>query len=102
MLIGGGFGVNIITKNLIVQLGLSKRNPPPYNLHMVDQTIPKPLGLITDLKIFVHGIPYMVTFIVINNNVIDTNYSMLLGCPWLKDANSLIGELILLPYKEHV
>jgi hypothetical protein len=32
---------------------------------MVDQTIAKPLGLIKDLTIFVHGIPYVVTFIVI-------------------------------------
>jgi hypothetical protein len=54
---------------------------------MANQTIAKPLGLIRDLKIFVHGILCMVTFFVINNNVIDINYSMLLGCPWLKDAN---------------
>jgi hypothetical protein len=53
---------------------------------MVDQIIAKPLGLIRDLKIFVHGIPYMVTFVIINNNVLDPSYSMLLGCPWLRDA----------------
>ncbi len=51
MLIDGGFRINIITKNLKVQLGLSKPNPSPYNLHMADQTIIKPLGLIRDLKI---------------------------------------------------
>jgi hypothetical protein len=53
---------------------------------MVDQTIATPLGFIRDLKIFVHGISYMITFTVINSNVLDYNYSMLLGCPWLKDA----------------
>jgi hypothetical protein len=53
---------------------------------MVNQTITKPLGLIKDLKIFVHGIPYIITFIVINNNVLDSSYSMLLGRLWLKDA----------------
>jgi hypothetical protein len=53
---------------------------------MVNQTITKPLGLIKDLKIFVHGIAYIITFIVINNNVLDSSYSMLLGHPWLKDA----------------
>jgi len=31
---------------------------------MVDQTIPKPLGFIRGLKIFVHGILYIVTCIV--------------------------------------
>jgi hypothetical protein len=53
---------------------------------MANQTIAKPLGLIRDFKIFVHGISYMITFVVININVLDSNYSMLLGCPWLRDA----------------
>jgi hypothetical protein len=43
----------------------------PYNLRIANQTIAKPFGLIKDLKIFVHGIPYNITFIVINNNVLD-------------------------------
>jgi len=38
----GGFGV----KNLKVQLHLSKPNPTPYNMWMVDQTIAKPLALV--------------------------------------------------------
>jgi hypothetical protein len=82
----GGFGVNIIIENLRVQLGLSKLNPTPYNLHMAHQTIVKPLGLIRDLKIFFHRIPYTLTFTVINNKVLDSSYSMLLGRPWLKYA----------------
>jgi len=53
---------------------------------MANQTIAKPLGFIKDLKIFVHGIPYTVTFTIINNNVLDYSYSMLIGCPWLKDV----------------
>jgi len=53
---------------------------------MVNQTIAKPLSLIKDLKILIHGIPYAVTFIMIESGVLDSSYSMLLGCPWLKDA----------------
>jgi len=53
---------------------------------MGNQIIAKPLAFIRDLKIFVHGIPYIVTFIVINSSVINFSHSMLLGCPWLKDA----------------
>jgi hypothetical protein len=75
-----------LTSLLIIQLGLSKPIPMLYNLHMVNQTIAKPLNLIRDLKIFVHGIPYTITFIVINSNVMDSNYSMLLGHRWLKNA----------------
>jgi hypothetical protein len=53
---------------------------------MVKQTIGKPLGLIKDLKILVHGIPCAVTFTIIHCSVLDTNCSMLLGRSWLKDA----------------
>jgi len=53
--LNGGFRVNIITKKLKVQLGLSKPKPTPYNL-LIDQTIVKPFGLIKDLTIIVHGI----------------------------------------------
>jgi hypothetical protein len=86
VLLNGGYGVNIITDKLRIQLSLFKPNPKPYKLHMAYQTIAKPLGLIRNLKIFVHGIAYTVTFIVINNNILDFSYSMLLGCPWLRDA----------------
>jgi hypothetical protein len=60
MLLCGGSGVNIITEKLRVQLGLSKPKLAPYNLHMANQTITKPLNLIKDLKTLVHGIPYVV------------------------------------------
>jgi hypothetical protein len=69
VIINGGFRVNIIIENLEVQLNQSKPNPVPYNLCMADQTMAKLLGLIKDLKIFVHGIPYTVMFITIHNNV---------------------------------
>jgi hypothetical protein len=54
---------------------------------MVDQTIIKPVGLIKDLKIQFHGIPYIAMFIVMKNNVLESNYSMLLGQPWLHNAH---------------
>jgi hypothetical protein len=46
----------------------------------------KPLGIIKILKIHIHHIPYIATFIVLKKNVVDSNYSMLLGRPWLRDA----------------
>jgi hypothetical protein len=46
----------------------------------------KPLGIIQDLKIYIHGIPYVVTFIVMQNNVVDPNYSILFGRPWLQNV----------------
>ncbi len=50
---------------------------------MVNQTLTKPIGLIGDLKIHIHGILYV---IMMKNNVLDASYSMVLGCPWLRDA----------------
>jgi hypothetical protein len=78
VLIDGGSRVNIITKNLKILLSITKPNPTTYNLRMENQTIAKPLGFIRNLNIFVHEIPYTFTFIVINNNVLYFNYSMLL------------------------
>jgi hypothetical protein len=44
------------------------------------------MGLIKDMKIYVHDILYITTVIIFQNNVVDFNYSMLLGRPWLKDV----------------
>jgi hypothetical protein len=52
----------------------------------VNQTIIKPIGLINDLKIHIHGIHYIVTFTVLKKYVLDSNYSMLLGRTWLHNA----------------
>jgi hypothetical protein len=36
---------------------------------------------------YVHGIPYINTFIILQNNGLDYySYFMLVGWPWLKDA----------------
>ncbi len=67
-------------------MGLPNPKPTPYNLTMVDQITTKPVGLIRDVKIYVRGIPYITTFTVLQNSVVDFCYSMLLGRPWLRDA----------------
>ncbi len=49
---------------------MSKSKPAPYNLKMANETITKPMGLIHDMKIYVHDMPYITTFIILYNNVI--------------------------------
>ncbi len=44
----------------------------------------RPLGIIK--KIHIHGIPYIATFTVLKNSVVDFNYFMLLKKPWIRDA----------------
>jgi len=56
---------------------------------MVDQTISKLVGPTKDLKIHIHGIPYIVMFMAMKNNVLDSSYSMLLGQPWLRNARAI-------------
>jgi hypothetical protein len=41
-----------------------------------------------DLRMYVHSISYIVTFIILHNIVVDSNYSMLLSRPWLRDAKA--------------
>jgi hypothetical protein len=67
-------------------LGLPKPKPTPYNLRMANQTTTKLMGLIKDLKIYVHDILYITMITILQNSVVDFSYSMLLGRPWLKDA----------------
>jgi hypothetical protein len=49
---------------------------------MVDFSFSKPLGIVPNIMIKIHGILYM----MMNNKAMDPTYSMLLGCPWLWDA----------------
>ncbi len=52
---------------------------------------------------YVHDIPYIATFIVSQNIVVDLNYSMLLGRPWFKDIKVAHDQGITWPqHKEMV
>jgi hypothetical protein len=79
VLLDGGSNVNIMMEKLWKMLGLPNSKPTPYTLWMVDKPITKLVGLIKDLKIQTHGIPYIATFMVMKNNVLDSIYSMLSG-----------------------
>ncbi len=81
-MLDGESGVNIIIEQLRLRLGLPKPKLTPYNLRIVNQTT----TILVGLKIYVHGIPYITTFIILHNSVVDFSYSMLLGRPWLKDV----------------
>jgi hypothetical protein len=48
-----------------MRLGPPKPKLAPYNLRMANQTTIKLVGLIRYLKIYVHGIPYITTFIIL-------------------------------------
>jgi hypothetical protein len=79
VLLDGGSGVNIMVNELWKWLRFPNLKPSSCTLWMANQTITKLVRLIKDFKIQIHGIPYTTTFIVMKNNVLDFNYSMLLG-----------------------
>ena len=86
VLLEGGSGVNVITEEERRKLGLLKPSPAPFNLKMANRTMAKPTGLLRDVKIHIHGIPYIVTLTIIDCQTIKSDYSMLLGRPWLRNA----------------
>jgi len=53
---------------------------------MLDQTTTWLMGSIHDLQIYIHNIPCVITFVILQNYVVDSNYYMLLVRPWLKDT----------------
>ena len=86
VLLDGGSGVNLITEEERNRLGLKDPQPAPFRLRMADQTVVDPVGMIRNVKIHIHGIPYLITLTVIKNKEVNEAYSMLLGRPWLIDA----------------
>jgi hypothetical protein len=60
---------------------------------MANQTITKLVRLIKDLKICIHGIPYITMFTIIKNNILDSKYSMLLvDHAYIMHVLLMIGE----------
>ena len=57
----GGSRINVITEEERRKLGLPKPSLAPFNLKMANGTIAKATGLLRDVKIHIHGIPYIVT-----------------------------------------
>jgi hypothetical protein len=50
------------------------------------------LDLIRDFKIRIHGIPYVVAFTIMKNNVLDASYYMLLHHFGLCNAKALMNK----------
>ncbi len=84
--------VNAITDGLRQKLGLLPPQLTPFNLQMVNFSFSKPLGIIPNIKIKIHGMPYIITFMVMNKKSVDPTYSMLLTHPWLWDAKVIHSQ----------
>jgi hypothetical protein len=67
VLINGGTNVNIVIEYFKTKLGLPKQKPVSYHFKMVDQGMTKPLRIIRNINIHIHGIPYIATFNIMKN-----------------------------------
>ena len=80
--------MNIITNTLKKKLGLKKIEPAPFSIKMADQRKVLPKGIIRDVRLDVDRIMIRTTLTVIDMVRTEDNYSMLLGRPWLKEAQA--------------
>ena len=87
-LIDGGSGVNIIKDTLRKKLGFKKIEPAPFTIKMADQRKVMPKGIIRDVRLDVGGIVIRTTLTVIDMVSTEDSYSLLLGRPWLKEAQA--------------
>jgi hypothetical protein len=74
VLLDGGSGMNAIIDGLRCKFGLPPPQPIPFNLRMADFSFNKPLGIIPNIRIKIHGILYMMT----NNKAVDPT----IPCYW--------------------
>lgn len=86
ILLDGGLDVNLITEEEHGHLGLKDLQCAPYILRMAIQMVVEQVGMIQNVRIYIHGIFYLITLTVIKNKEVNETYSMLLDCPWLIDG----------------
>lgn len=66
----GGLCLNIITEDVRACLDLSKPQVAPYRLRMAHHALLDLVGLIQDVQITVHGIPYQIALTVIKTKAV--------------------------------
>ncbi|KAH7297787.1 hypothetical protein KP509_25G012500 [Ceratopteris richardii] len=82
-----GAAVNLMTEYMMKALGLTQLEHTPMSLRMADQTQVKPARLIRNVQTIVGGIEFSVDYLVVRPRSIETTFSILLGRPWLMQAD---------------
>ena len=82
----GGAGVNIMSEQVRIRLGLQSR-PAPFQLRMANQMITEPLGMVENIPIRTAGVKFEASFLILN---VGNSYDMLLGRrPWLRATRAV-------------
>ena len=80
--------VNLMTNEVMEELGLKTMNPTPIILRMADQRRVKPLGILMQIVTTIGGIDYKIDYIVFKLTEFISSYPILLGRPWLYSAKA--------------
>ena len=86
--IDSGSSVNLMTSEVMEELGLKTMNPTTIILRMADQRRVKPLGILMQIVTTIGGINYKIDYIVFKLTEFILSYPILLGRPWLYSAKA--------------
>jgi len=81
--IDNGSSVNLMTFEIMEELGLKTINSTPIILRMADQRRVLPMGLLAQIDTTIAGIDYKIDYIVFKLTESISSYPILLGRPWL-------------------
>jgi hypothetical protein len=86
--IDGGSSVNLMNRDTMLSLHLTSLQETKLVLRMADQSRVKPLGILPKVKTSISGIVYLIDFIVFQPSTNNASYPILLGHPWLYQAQA--------------
>ena len=86
VLLDGGSGVNILSETEFLILKKVSLEPAPFQVRMADQRRVQPIGMLRSQTRKIHGIQFLVNFVVLQMDEEAKSYSMLLGRPRFKTA----------------
>ncbi|KAH7307756.1 hypothetical protein KP509_22G075800 [Ceratopteris richardii] len=82
-----GAAINLMIEYMMKALGLNHMEETPMSLRMADQTQVKPAGLLKNVSTVVGGLEFKVDYLIVRPRTSETTFSILLGRPWLMQAN---------------
>ncbi|KAH9296646.1 hypothetical protein KI387_044226 [Taxus chinensis] len=90
VLIDLGAAINVMTVDTLKTLPLMGIQPTNTILHMADQSVAKPEGIIEDVVVMVESWEYPVDFLILQPKGKTLGYPIILGRPWLATVAALI------------
>ncbi|KAH6558036.1 hypothetical protein KP509_1Z081000 [Ceratopteris richardii] len=82
-----GAAINLMTEYMMKALGLNHMEETPMFLRMADQMQVKPAGLLKNVSTVVGGLEFKVDYLIVRPRTSEATFSILLGRPWLMQAN---------------